>query len=105
MNSAIDKLPPFERLRCQNPQVRTVGEKNVAYFQHMDYDERTPPTEGEADLMCKTSGRPCPVAKECLQLGLALEAVSGVWGGRVLVDGKDYYQHEQGGVNGSNNSQ
>lgn len=63
------------------------------YFAHTDYDERIPPSEEEADAMCRTSGEMCPVARECLALGLALGAPGGVWGGRVLVDGEDYYQH------------
>lgn len=92
MNDAIDDLPPLTRLRCQTPQIRDENGKAVAYFQHMDYDERTPPTEAEASLMCKTSGRMCPLAAQCLKLGLALEADLGVWGGRTLVDGEDYYQ-------------
>lgn len=95
MNDAIDDLPPLSRLRCQNPEIRKTGGKEVAYFPHMDYDERTPPTEKEADLMCRTSGRKCPVAAQCLALGLAIAAPQGVWGGRVLVDGKDYYKHNK----------
>ena len=94
MNDAIDDLPPFTRLRCQNPQIREIRGKEVAYFEHADYDERTPPTEREADLMCRTAGVMCPLAKYCLKLGLALEADQGVWGGRVLVDGKDYYARQ-----------
>lgn len=70
----------------------------------MDYDERTPPTEEEADLLCKTSGEPCPLAAYCLQLGLALEAPVGVWGGRVLVDGKEYHSNKEE-INGSNDDQ
>ena len=65
------------------------------HYAHMDYDERTPPTEAQAKLMCKTSGRMCPVAAQCLKLGLAIEASQGVWGGRVLVDGEDYYNKEE----------
>jgi Transcription factor WhiB. len=94
MNDAIDALPPFTRLRCQNPQIKKTQEKDVAYFEHIDYDERTPPTEKEAELMCSTAGVMCPLAKYCLKLGLALEADQGVWGGRVLVDGKDYYARQ-----------
>lgn len=45
--------------------------------------------------MCRTSGVMCPVAAQCLALGLALEAPGGVWGGRVFVDGEDYYQHNE----------
>lgn len=66
----------------------------MAYYEHIDYDERTPPTEKEADLMCRTAGVMCPLAAYCLKLGLALEADQGVWGGRVLVDGKDYYARQ-----------
>jgi hypothetical protein len=95
MNESIDNLPPFVRLRCQNPQIIRVRGKQVAYFQHMDYDERTPPTENEADLMCRTKGVMCPLAEQCLKLGLTLDAQTGVWGGRVLVDGKDYYKKEE----------
>ena len=97
MNEAIDNLPPLTRLRCQTPELRTVGGKTVAYFQHMDYDERTPPSGVEADLMCKTSGVMCPLAAQCLRLGLALQADHGVWGGRTLVDGKDYNKEETNG--------
>lgn len=61
----------------------------------MDYDERVPPTEQEADLMCRTKGVMCPVAKYCNALGLALAAPTGVWGGRVLVDGQDYYERNE----------
>lgn len=39
--------------------------------------------------MCRTSGVMCPLAAECLRLGKALDAPAGVWGGRVLVDGKE----------------
>ncbi len=56
----------------------------------MDYDERVPPTAEEADLMCRTGGMKCPIAEQCLALGLALKAESGVWGGKVLVDGEIY---------------
>ena len=91
MNDAIDELPPFTRLRCQNAQTREKDGKTFAYYEHMDYDERTPPTEKEADLMCRTAGVMCPLAEYCLNLGLALGASQGVFGGRVLVDGKDYY--------------
>lgn len=100
MNDAVDDLPPLTRLRCQNPELRTVRGKEVAYFQHMDYDERTPPAEQEADLMCRTSGRKCPVAEQCLNMALALEADHGVWGGRVLVDGEDYYKPTKEETNG-----
>jgi hypothetical protein len=95
MNNAIDNLPPLTRLRCQNPQIKEVRGKDVAYFQHIDYDERTPPTEKEADLMCRTTGQMCPLVAECLKLGLALQADQGVWGSRVLVDGRDYYEHKE----------
>jgi len=40
--------------------------------------------------MCKTAGKMCPLVRECLALGLALEADLGVWGGKTLVDGKIY---------------
>ena len=91
MNDAIDDLPPFTRIRCMNPQIKKSGEKEIAYYEHIDYDERTPPSEKEADLMCRTAGVMCPLAEHCLKLGLALGAEQGVWGGRVLVDGKDYH--------------
>lgn len=91
MNDAIDNLPAMTRLRCQTPQEKTVGEKEVAFFQHLDYDERTPPTEREADLMCRTTGVMCPVAATCLKLGKALSADHGVWGGRVFVDGEELH--------------
>lgn len=100
MNDAIDELPPLVRLRCQNPQIKKTKSRNVAYYQHVDYDERTPPTEKEADLMCRTAGRKCPLVEQCLKLGLALEADQGVWGGRVLVDGKDYYLPTKEETNG-----
>lgn len=95
MNAAIDELPSMTRLRCQNPQVRKVGGKSVAYYQHMDYDERTPPNKATALAMCKTTGRMCPVAAQCLKLGQAIEADLGVWGGHVFVDGEDYYNKEE----------
>lgn len=95
MNNEIDDLPPLVRLRCQSPQLRTVRGKNVAIFPHMDYDERTPPTEEEAALLCTTSGRMCPLAATCLSMGLALGSDHGVWGGRTLVDGRDYYEHKE----------
>lgn len=94
MNRDIDELPSLTRLRCQNPQIKKTKTKRIAYYQHVDYDERTPPTEDEAALMCKTTGRSCPLLEQCLKLGLALEADQGVWGGRVLVDGRDYYLNE-----------
>lgn len=89
-NTAIDNLPPLTRLRCQVPRVEKFNGKNIMYYPHMDYDERTPPTRAEAELMCRTSGRKCPLAAQCLKLGLALEADHGVWGGKTLVDGKVY---------------
>lgn len=98
MNEAIDNLPPLVRLRCQNPEVRTKNGHEALHFAHTDYDERTPPSKVEADLMCRTSGQMCPLAEMCLRLGLELEAPVGVWGGKTLVDGVDYY----GGTNGSN---
>ncbi len=90
MNDAIDDLPPFERLRCQTPQVRERDGKTIEYYPHVDYDERVPPTQAQANLMCRTAGVMCPLAEQCLKLGLALEAKTGVWGGRVLVDGETY---------------
>lgn len=95
MNEAIDNLPSHSRLRCQNPEVHTKAGKEVIYFPHTDYDERTPPTEAEADLMCRTSGVMCPLAAHCLALGLSLNAPTGVWGGRVLVDGEEYNTHKE----------
>lgn len=93
MNRQIDRLEG-ERLRCQIPQTRVRGNKTELFFQHQDYDERTPPTESEADLMCKTRGVMCPVAAQCKRLGQAV-GDHGVWGGRVFVDGKDYYKKEE----------
>ena len=95
MNEAIDSLPSNVRLRCQNPEVVDDGGKETLFFPHVDYDERTPPTEEEAELLCTTSGEMCPLAKYCLALGLAIDAPVGVWGGRVLVDGKDFYKQEE----------
>lgn len=95
LDDAIDDLPPLTRLRCRTPEIKEENGRQIIHFPHMDFDERTPPTENEADLMCKTSGRMCPVAATCLKLGLAIEADHGVWGGRVLVDGEDYYQHKE----------
>lgn len=89
MNDAIDELPPLVRLRCQTPEVKTTGGKETIHYPHVDYDERTPPTPDEADLMCRTSGEMCPLAKHCLTLGKTLQAPVGVWGGRVLVDGNE----------------
>lgn len=68
-----------------------MGNKEIEYYPHMDYDERTPPTQREARLMCKTAGRTCPVADQCLKTGLSIQAPVGVWGGQVLVDGERYY--------------
>lgn len=79
------------RVRCQIPELREKNGKKVAYFPHMDYDERTPPTEREADLMCRTKGVMCPLAELCLRLGTSFDDSHGVWGGRTIVDGKDYY--------------
>ena len=93
MNRQIDELEG-ERLRCQAPQVRQGKDRTLVYFPHTDYDERTPPTEAEADLMCKTRGVKCPLAAQCLRLGQAV-GDHGVWGGRVLVDGTDYYKKEE----------
>ena len=89
MNEAIDDLPVSERLRCQTPIVkqREDGRKYL-YFPHMDYDERTPPTPAEAELMCTTAGVPCPVAEQCLALALAQKSAVGVWGGKTFVDGE-----------------
>jgi hypothetical protein len=75
--------------------VKKVGGKEVAFFPHMDYDERTPPGAAQADLMCRTAGKMCPVAEQCLKLGLALPESSGVWGGKTLLDGKIYNQKEE----------
>lgn len=61
----------------------------------MDYDERIPPTEEEADLLCRTRGVMCPLAEQCNALGRALNAPVGVWGGRVLIDGEDYYEKKE----------
>jgi hypothetical protein len=82
-------------VRCQIPSIKESHGKKIEYYHHIDYDERTPPSELQADLMCRTKGVMCPLAKECLALGLAIEAPNGVWGGRTLVDGKDYYKHEE----------
>lgn len=95
MNEAIDNLPSHMRLRCQNPEVRQANGQEFLYFPHTDYDERTPPTEAEADLMCRTTGQMCPLAEYCLKLGLVLEAPVGVWGGRVLVDGEEYHTRKE----------
>lgn len=97
LNAEIDDLPGLTRLRCQIPQVRQKNGKTVAYFPHMDFDERTPPTAEQADLMCRTSGEMCPVAEMCLKQGLTIGAGSGVWGGKVLVDGEVYYKEETNG--------
>lgn len=91
LDRAIDNLPPLTRLRCRNPQTKEVAGKTRIHYPHVDYDERTPPTEREAWLMCQTKGVRCPVAAQCLAAGLAIKAPGGVWGGRVLVDGQDYY--------------
>ena len=94
MDEAIDSLPPQTRLRCRTPEIRTVAGKQVAYYPHMDYDERTPPSEETADLMCRTNGIMCPVAATCFANGLVLSPDHGVWGGRTIVDGKDYHKKE-----------
>jgi len=72
-----------------------VAGKEVAFFPHMDYDERTPPTAAQADLMCRTAGKMCPVAEQCLKRGLASPDGNGVWGGKTLLDGKIYNQKEE----------
>lgn len=46
--------------------------------------------------MCTTSGKMCPIAEQCLALGLAQEA-TGVWGGKVLVEGEELYKEETHG--------
>jgi hypothetical protein len=94
LNDRIDELPPLTKLRCQIPEVKVLHGKTVEYYPHMDYDERIPPTEEQADLLCRTEGIMCPLAAYCNRAGMALEAPVGVWGGRVLVDGKDYYTKE-----------
>lgn len=93
LNNAIDELPPLTKLRCQIPQSRISNGREIEYYPHIDYDERIPPTEEEADLLCKTNGVMCPVAQYCNALGVALNAPTGVWGGRVLSDGEELYQH------------
>ena len=97
MNEEIDDLPPLTILRCQIPELRIVNKKRILVYPHVDYDERTPPNAKKAELMCKTGGRTCPLAKTCLKLGHALNAPAGVWGGRTLVDGQEI---NQGGTNG-----
>lgn len=100
MNEAIDELPAQVRARCMTPEIKETDSGPVEYFQHMDYDERTPPDQEEADLMCRTAGIMCPLAEQCLKLGLGIKADHGVWGGRTLVDGKDYYMHNKEEKNG-----
>lgn len=100
MNRAIDALPPMTRLRCQNPTLALIHGKYATIFPHMDYDERTPPSERTAHKMCLTAGQMCPVTEECYDLGLAIGADHGIWGGRVLVDGKDYYAMNKEETNG-----
>lgn len=97
LNDAIDELPPLTRLRCQVPVIKEQHGKTIEYYAHTDYDERTPPTERQAELMCKTNGIVCPVAELCNALGNAIEAPVGIWGGRVLVDGEDYYERGNNG--------
>lgn len=92
IDETIDRLPANTRLRCWAPEVKTRNDKEVAFYPHVDYDERTPPTKEEADLMCRTSGVLCPIASLCFEYGVALQAPVGVWGGQVLVDGKPYYK-------------
>lgn len=94
LDAAIDEVPETNRVRCRTPEVRTQGGATLLHYPHTDYDERTPPTQEEARLMCSTSGQICPVADKCYKLGIALEAPVGVWGGEVLVDGKNYYKKE-----------
>jgi len=96
LDRAIDNLPQFTRLRCRSPEMKTIHGEEKLVFPHVDYDERTPPSEREADLMCRTNGIMCPVAAQCFASGLVQDA-DGVWGGRVLVDGKDYYKKEKNG--------
>jgi Transcription factor WhiB len=83
LDTAIDNLPENVRLRCRNPEVRD----GRLYFPHMDYDERTPPDAFTAQMMCWTSGKPCPVTEECLAYALLTEPTVGVWGGTVFIDG------------------
>ena len=97
LDDAIDDLPPAVRLRCLTPDVVERNGKTILLFPHMDYDERTPPSREEARLMCTTSGVICPVAEQCLALGLAQAAPVGVWGGHVLVDGQLQYKEDTHG--------
>ena len=91
MNRDVDELPPLTRLRCQTPSFKKTAGKAVAYFPHIDYDERTPPSKAEASLMCRTNGVQCPIAASCLKLGQSIKADRGIWGGRVMVDGKELH--------------
>lgn len=93
----MDNLEPSVRIRCTSPEVVTRGDKKVLFHPHTDYDERIPPSQEEARLMCMTAGQPCPIMAQCLALGLALQAPSGVWGGKVLLDGALYYKEDTHG--------
>jgi len=88
LDEAIDDLDPLVRLRCRNPEVREKNGKQILYYPHMDYDERTPPDPITAQAMCTTSGVLCPVAAECEHYARMLKVSTGVWGGRAFVDGQ-----------------
>lgn len=72
---AFDRLTAEERLtvKCH----RNPGP-------YMDYDERTPPSPEEAFKLCGG----CAVFEECDTLARALKPKTGVWAGRVWIDGK-----------------
>lgn len=88
LDDAADELPARIRLRCRNPELIVKNGKEILYYPHMDYDERTPPDPITALRMCTTKGRLCPVAEECFNYASLLEASTGVWGGHAFIDGK-----------------
>lgn len=88
LDDAVDELDLFERLRCRTPELREKNGALIEYYPHADYDERMPPDPITAAQMCATRGVMCPVARECYDYALALEAPVGVWGGRTFVDGQ-----------------
>jgi len=51
---------------------------------YIDYDERTPPTAVEAAIMCGG----CKVMAQCNAFAMTLKPSTGVWAGRVWLDGK-----------------
>lgn len=93
---AVDSLPVHTTLRCRVPEIRMDKDgTSTEYYEHVDYDERLPPTEVEAFLMCSTRGVICPVAEQCRAYAHSLKPEIGVWGGEVWDGGKVMKEREE----------